>query len=94
MITTDGSAFYPEPIATVFGPVPHQLCTFHVLKEITRSVRGAMAKRRKGLAAEATQLTRGRPGSKAARRPPAARSGLMASSASCSSIVTSSCIGG
>jgi hypothetical protein len=25
-ITTDGSPLYPEPIATVFGPVPHQLC--------------------------------------------------------------------
>ena len=31
-ITTDGSALYPEPIATVFGEVPHQLCTFHVLR--------------------------------------------------------------
>ncbi len=67
-ITTDGSALYPEPIATVFGPVPHQLCTFHVLKEITKSVLGALAKRRKGLAAEAPQLARGRPGSKAARQ--------------------------
>jgi predicted metalloprotease len=67
-ITTDGSALYPEPIATVFGPVPHQLCTFHVLKEITKSVLGALAKPRKGLAAEAPKLARGRPGSKAARQ--------------------------
>jgi len=32
-ITTDGSALYPEPIRIVFGDVPHQLCTFHMLKD-------------------------------------------------------------
>jgi hypothetical protein len=66
-ITTDGSALYPEPIATVFGQVPHQLCTFHVLKEVTKAVLGAVAKLRKGLAAEAPKLARGRPASKAAK---------------------------
>ena len=66
-ITTDGSALYPGPIATVFGEVPHQLCTFHVLKEITKAVLGAVSKLRKGLTAEAPKLARGRPGSKAAR---------------------------
>jgi Transposase len=66
-ITTDGSSLYPEPIATVFGQVPHQLCTFHVLKEVTKAVLGAVAKLRKGLAAQAPKLSRGRPGSKAAR---------------------------
>ena len=66
-ITTDGSALYPEPIATVFGEVPHQLCTFHVLKEVTKAVLGAVAKLRKGLAANAPKLGRGRPASKAAR---------------------------
>ena len=67
-ITTDGSSLYPEPIATVFGKVPHQLCTFHVLKEVTKAVLGAVAKLRKGLAADAPKLARGRPGSKAARQ--------------------------
>jgi Transposase len=67
-ITTDGSALYPEPIAAVFGRVPHQLCTFHVLKEVTKAVLGAVAKIRKALAAGAPKLKRGRPGSKAARR--------------------------
>ncbi len=66
-ITTDGSALYPEPIAAVFGQVPHQLCTFHVLKEITKAVLSAVAKLRKGLTAGAPKLPRGRPGSKAAR---------------------------
>jgi Transposase len=66
-ITTDGSALYPEPIATVFGQVPHQLCTFHVLKEVTRAVLGAVAKLRKCLAGQAPKLSRGRPASKVAR---------------------------
>jgi hypothetical protein len=66
-ITTDGSSLYPEPIAAVFGSVPHQLCTFHALKEVTKAVLGAVAKIRKGLAADAPKLPRGRPNSKAAR---------------------------
>jgi Transposase len=67
-ITTDGSALYPEPIAAVFGKVPHQLCTFHVLKEVTKAVLGAVAQLRKGMAVDAPKLGRGRPASKAARR--------------------------
>jgi hypothetical protein len=67
-ITTDGSALYPEPIAAVFGDVPHQVCTFHVLREVTKAVLSAVAQERKRLAAGAPKLPRGRPGSKAARR--------------------------
>jgi hypothetical protein len=67
-ITTDGSALYPEPIATVFGAVPHQICTFHVLREITKAVLSALAKVRKELTAGAPKVGRGRPGTKAAKR--------------------------
>jgi hypothetical protein len=67
-ITTDGSSLYPEPIATVFGDVPHQICTFHVLKEVTKAVLSAVAKLRKGLASEAPELGRGRPSSKVAKQ--------------------------
>jgi hypothetical protein len=67
-ITTDGSALYPESIVAVFGDVPHQTCTFHVLREVTRAVLSAVAQERKRLAAGAPRLPRGRPGSKAARR--------------------------
>ena len=49
-ITTDGSALYPEPIRTVFGEVRHQLCTFHVIKELTQGVLKAVAKERERLA--------------------------------------------
>src|SRR5436305_1866778 len=66
-ITTDGSALYPGPIAAVCGQVPHQLCTFHVLKEVTKAVLSAVAQLRKGLTAGAPKLPRGRPGSTAAR---------------------------
>jgi Transposase len=67
-ITTDGSALYPEPIAAVFGDVPHQICTFHVLREVTKAVLSAVAQERKRLAAGAPKLPRGRPGTEGARR--------------------------
>jgi len=60
-ITTDGSALYPEPIAAVFGAIPHQVCTFHILREVTKAVLSAVAKERKRLAATAPKLPRGRP---------------------------------
>src|SRR5712691_4787019 len=69
-ITTDGSALYPEPIREVFREVPHQLCTFHVLKDLTRGVLRAVALERAHLAKSKPKLKRGRPSStdKAARR--------------------------
>jgi hypothetical protein len=60
-ITTDGSSLYPQPIATVFGEVPHQLCTFHILRAVTKAVLSAVAQERTRLAASAPQLPRGRP---------------------------------
>jgi hypothetical protein len=60
-ITTDGSALYPEPIALVFGEIPHQVCQFHVLRELTKAVLSALAQERKHLAASAPKLPRGRP---------------------------------
>lgn len=65
-ITTDGSNLYPEPILQVFGEVPHQLCEFHVIKELTKAVLRAGAKIRKELAAAKPKLGRGRPSSVAA----------------------------
>ncbi len=67
-ITTDGSALYPVPIADVFGEVPHQICEFHVLKELIKAVLRAVAKVRKELAAKKPTLSRGRPSSKQAKR--------------------------
>lgn len=67
-ITTDGSALYPEPISKVFGDVPHQLCEFHIIKELTKAVLRAVAKLRKELAGTKPKLGRGRPSSVAARK--------------------------
>ena len=56
----------------MFGEIPHQVCEFHVIKELTKAVLRAVAKVRKELAAAKPKLGRGRPSSpaacKAARR--------------------------
>jgi hypothetical protein len=59
-VSTDGSWLYPGPIVQVFGPVPHQLCRFHIMQELTRQALHAVAAVRKHLAASAPQLPRGR----------------------------------
>ncbi len=51
-ITTDGSALYPTPLAEVFSGVPHQLCQFHVVKDIVKAVLSAVSSERKRLAAK------------------------------------------
>lgn len=66
-ITTDGSPLYPVPIMDVFGEIPHQICEFHVIAELTKAVLKAVAKVRKSLAATMPKLGRGRP-SKATKR--------------------------
>jgi hypothetical protein len=60
-ITTDASPLYPLPIDLVFGSVPHQVCEFHILKELTKAVLRVLARLRKRLAATAGPLPRGRP---------------------------------
>jgi transposase len=71
-VTTDASPLYPEPLRVVFGGVPHQICEFHVIKELTKAILRAVAKVRKTLAAQQPTLKRGRPsgqaGKKAARQ--------------------------
>jgi transposase-like protein len=60
-ITTDGSALYPDVIAQLFPGAAHQVCQFHVLKEITQAVLHAVAKVRKQLKAQRPPMPRGRP---------------------------------
>jgi Transposase len=67
-VTTDGSPLYPEPLPAVFGDVPHQICEFHILKELTKAVLQAVATVRKDLAARKPRLKRGRPSTPAAKR--------------------------
>jgi hypothetical protein len=63
-VTTEGSSLYPEPIREGFGDVPHQSCTFHVIKDLIQGVLRAVAKERKRLARAKPKLKRGRPLSK------------------------------
>src|SRR5262249_434360 len=67
-ITTDGSSLYPTPLAEVFGDVPHQICTFHIMAEVGKAVLGAVASARKGLTAQQPKLRRGRPSTPAAKQ--------------------------
>jgi phage tail protein X len=66
-LTTDGSALYPTPLVEVFGDIPHQICTFHVVAELNNAVLGAVASARKGLAATQPKLPKGRPSTPAAK---------------------------
>ena len=65
-ITTDGSSLYPVPIALALGDVPHQVCAFHIVKELTKAVLHVVARVRKRLAAQAPRWPRGRPKNTAA----------------------------
>lgn len=67
-ITTDGSPLYPDPLAQVFPGVSHQICEFHVLKEINREMLKAVTQVRRDLQKKLPVLKRGRPASAAARK--------------------------
>ncbi len=67
-VTTDGSPLYPEPLAEIFNGVPHQVCEFHVLKEINREILKALTQVRRELKTKLPKLKRGRPSSQAARK--------------------------
>src|SRR5438093_7601580 len=67
-VTTDASPLYPEPLRAVFGNVPHQICEFHVIKELTKAILRAVAQVRKKLAAQKPVGQRGRPTTTAAQR--------------------------
>lgn len=67
-VTTDGSPLYPEPLKEVFEGVCHQICEFHMIKEINREILKAITQARRELKKQMPKLKRGRPSSKADRR--------------------------
>src|SRR5215468_237782 len=77
-VTTDGSALYPAPLLEVFGEVPHQICTFHIVAEVSKAVLGAVASARKSLAAHQPKLRKGRPSTTAAKQAARAKKRLAA----------------
>jgi hypothetical protein len=60
-ITTDGSSLYPKVLKELWPEVRHQLCEFHVIKEITKAILHALAKLRKEMTAAIPKQPRGRP---------------------------------
>lgn len=60
-VTTDGSPLYPKVLGELWPDAPHQVCEFHVIKEITKAVLHALAKLRKEMTAKIPQQPRGRP---------------------------------
>ena len=67
-VTTDGSPLYPEPLALIFPGVDHQVCEFHVLKEINKQILKAVTAVRRELKKKLPKLKRGRPSSQAVRK--------------------------
>jgi len=67
-VTTDGSPLYPEPLAEVFKGVDHQICEFHMIKEINREILKSITQARRELKKQLPKLKRGRPSSQADRR--------------------------
>jgi Transposase len=67
-VTTDASPLYPEPLHEVFGDIPHQICEFHIIKELTKAILRAVAKVRKELAERQLPAKRGRPSTPEAKR--------------------------
>jgi Transposase len=60
-ITTDGSSLYPKVLKELWPTARHQICEFHVIKEITKAVLHGLAKLRKEMTAKIPKQRRGRP---------------------------------
>jgi Transposase len=60
-VTTDGSSLYPKVLKELWPAARHQICEFHVVKEITKAVLHALARLRKEMTAQIPKQPRGRP---------------------------------
>jgi transposase-like protein len=60
-VTTDGSALYPEALKQLWPDARHQICRFHVIKEIIKAILHALAQLRKEMTAQIPKQPRGRP---------------------------------
>jgi Transposase len=60
-VTTDGSSLYPPVLKPLWPHARHQVCRFHVIKEITEAILHALAKLRKEMAATIPKQPHGRP---------------------------------
>jgi Transposase len=60
-ITTDGSSLYPIALKELWPKARHQLCEFHVLKEISQAILHGLATLRKEMTTQIPKQPRGRP---------------------------------
>lgn len=67
VVVTDGSNLYPTILAELWPDARHQLCVFHVLKELHKHVLDAVRRMRRGLSRRGNRGRKRRPG----RRPKA-----------------------
>jgi hypothetical protein len=77
VVVTDGSNLYPAVLAELWPDADHQLCVFHVIKDINKSVLDAVRRLRSAMGRRGKagrKKKRGRKGAKAKAR--AARRGL------------------
>jgi hypothetical protein len=75
-VITDGSNLYPTLLAELWPEADHQLCVFHILKEINGLILDAVRRLRKGMARRGRAGRKKKPGRKGAKRRVAARRGL------------------
>jgi len=71
VVVTDGSNLYPAILAELWPDACHQLCVFHVLKELHKHVLDAVRRLRRGLSRRGNRGRKrkpGRPKAKARRR--------------------------
>jgi hypothetical protein len=71
VVVTDGSNLYPEILAELWPEARHQLCVFHVLKELHKHVLDAVRRLRRGLSRRGKRgrkRKRGRPRKGGTRR--------------------------
>src|SRR3954447_765975 len=67
VVVTDGSNLYPTLLAELWPDARHQLCVFHVLKELHKQVLDALRRLRRGLSRRGQRGRKRKPG----RRPKA-----------------------
>jgi hypothetical protein len=68
VVVTDGSNLYPAVLAELWPGARHQLCVFHVLKELHKHVLDAVRRLRRGLSRRGNRGRKRKPG-----RPPKGR---------------------
>src|SRR3954469_23963752 len=68
VVVTDGSNLYPAALAELWPEARHQLCVFHVLKDLHKHVLGAVRRLSRGLARRGHRGRKRKPG-----RPPKTR---------------------